>query len=82
MPDRKIKQELTISCLETMRFLEKMRTPTNSRTVGIRIDSGLKELNEILNQLDGEVTVSVLKALVIRINQLRQEVNDDSKEQP
>jgi hypothetical protein len=77
--DSKIKQELTIACLETMRLFENIRSSSDSKVIALKIESGIKELNGILNQLDKEVTIEVLKALAVRINQMHQEVIADTK---
>jgi hypothetical protein len=76
--DTSVKQQLTIACLETMRLLENIRVSSDSRIVSIRIDSGIKELNGMLTQLDNEVTIEVLKSLAARINEMHKEIIDDA----
>jgi hypothetical protein len=78
VPDTNVKQQLRIACLETMRLFENIKVSSDSRIIGMRLESKINELNGILNQLENELTVDVLKTLAIRINQMHQQVIDDT----
>jgi hypothetical protein len=77
--ETKIKQQLIIACLETLRLFEKIRDSAESKIVINRIDSRINELNGILNQLDNEIGIDVLKSLASRITQMHQEIIDGTK---
>jgi hypothetical protein len=79
MPQTQIRHQLTIACLETMRLFEKIKDSAQSKIVVNRIESRVNELNGILNLLEGDVTVDLLKALAARINQMHREIIDDTK---
>jgi hypothetical protein len=74
--ETKIKQQLIVACLETLRLFEKIRDSTESKIVINRIDSRINELNGIFNQLDNEIGIDVLKSLASRITQMHQEIID------